>query len=112
VDHKTHVRPLRLWISFAASDLAGQAFGQPSRSPTSSPRPIGYSLEPSHAFTAAFGAPPGFARQLAGTLPVPEGGVGCLAFSPDGKTLAARYTADHDRGGVVLWVTPACGCGT
>jgi WD40 repeat protein len=36
-------------------------------------------------------------------MPVPEGDVGCVAFSNDGKTLAAGFS-DHDRGGgAILW---------
>ena len=36
-------------------------------------------------------------------LPVKEGHVQSVAFSPDGKTIAAGYAADGDGGGVVLW---------
>ncbi len=43
-------------------------------------------------------------RRLLGTpLPVKEGGVQGVAFSPDGKTLAAGYTRRPEEGGVVLW---------
>jgi WD40 repeat protein len=36
-------------------------------------------------------------------LVVAEGYVECVAFSPDGKTLAASFTAGFGGGGVVLW---------
>ena len=37
-------------------------------------------------------------------LPVKEGGVRSVAFSPDGKTIAAGYgVSGGDGGGVVLW---------
>ena len=41
-------------------------------------------------------------RLLEDPLPVKEGGVHSVAFSPDGKTIAAGY-AGGDGGGVVLW---------
>ena len=43
---------------------------------------------------------------------IAEGSVGCLAFTPDGKTLAAGYITeigvDRGRVGVVLWDTARC----
>src|SRR5205807_130351 len=36
-------------------------------------------------------------------LPVKEGDVGSVAFSPDGKTIAAGYSVVRGDGGVVLW---------
>jgi len=35
--------------------------------------------------------------------PVKEGRVGSVAFSPDGKTIAAGFSGDRGMGGVVLW---------
>jgi hypothetical protein len=44
------------------------------------------------------------ARPAPEPLPVPEGEVQSVAFSPDGKTLAAGYAAGvRGEGGVVLW---------
>ena len=36
-------------------------------------------------------------------LPVKEGDVKSVAFSPDGKTIAAGYSGQRWQGGVVLW---------
>ncbi len=42
-------------------------------------------------------------RLVAAPLPVPEGGVHSVAFSPDSKTLAASFSSGGNVGGVVLW---------
>src|SRR5262249_49581945 len=44
----------------------------------------------------------GRARLAPEPLPMPEGGVRSVAFSPDGKTLAVGYDAARGKGGVVL----------
>jgi WD40 repeat protein len=43
-------------------------------------------------------------------LPVKEGGVNSVAFSPDGRTIAAGYTGGGPGGGVVLWDTAKRRC--
>ena len=42
-------------------------------------------------------------RLMQAPLPVKEGLVSSIAFSPHGKTLAAGYSVNDVGGGVVLW---------
>ena len=46
--------------------------------------------------------------RLTSFLHVDEGSVTSVAFSPDGKTIAAGYPGSGERGGVVLWDAARC----